>query len=67
MAKTEYKRLTLDLPPELHRELKQVALDQDTTVLALIMDCAEKHIVRTTYQRTSTAAAGTLAESDKSP
>jgi hypothetical protein len=36
-SKTEHtKRLTLDIPEDLHKSLKQRALDQDTTMLDLV-------------------------------
>jgi hypothetical protein len=42
MNRSPYKRLTLDFEPELHHRLKQVALDRQTTVKALMEECAKK-------------------------
>jgi hypothetical protein len=44
-SKTEHtKRLTLDIPEDLHKALKQRALDEDTTMLDLVEGWIREHL-----------------------
>ncbi len=56
--RTMNKKLSIELSPELHRKLKQVALDRDTTIRALIIECAS-HVVETATQEKGTRHADT--------
>jgi hypothetical protein len=38
------KRLTLDIPEDLHRALKRRALEEDTTMLDLVQTWIEEHL-----------------------
>ena len=36
---TEFKRFTVSLPPDVHKELKLVATESETTMSSIIIDC----------------------------
>jgi len=36
---TEFKRFTVNLPPDVHKELKLVATERETTMSDMVIDC----------------------------
>jgi hypothetical protein len=45
------KRLTLDIPEDLHKDLKRLALEEDTTMLDLVQALIEERVKQAQQQR----------------
>lgn len=47
------KRLTLDIPDELHRRLRLIAADQDVSIKSVVVSCTERCLAEKYPDRTS--------------
>jgi len=48
MGKKGYKRLLVDVPPEMHKALKRLAVEEETTLAAVVRKALEEWLKKHT-------------------
>jgi len=61
MKRKDSKTMTIDMPPKLHKELKRIALESDTSMTAIVIAAIKRELAQPTATqdtRTGYAADG---------